>query len=685
MVAALDARELQTIQALTALERTNFLQPTRFLSGLSAGVVGMHSPTVTHRNQVHSFLAECDALRQTLESLSRIVSPAILRRNDLEEVRMAALAAVREAVDESLRDIRVTWEAIVDQVSSSGSPTQFIAIPENMRDSATNWLKEFDSFESSPRLIEVLSKLKNLQSRIVEFESSLTPDFVLRTDLASIEFRISEAQSAGLMSRGRKMSALREDLGPQIVTSDNQLMVHAASQMISLAREVRGAIDELRELAPRLPLENFRPWVRDDIDGVAAQVQNLFVAEAVRMGFLEGWRGIDSDYPAALRLAIAVAPLIEEVRSGCGAILPDSDVARLRPWRAEDFEIFREEFSNSKAQSLLDILGTDAISRDPIAVVDATSQILNVETRFVAMESTFSELVFPGATVTFNVWDAVDFEQLTEACGDLLGVLDAVTLEAAVDLARLFDTARQPRLADLLADFACAKDDLEDYISVPSDRRSGGVEEMDLAEWVSVAPKLLDDAGPNNSFLQFHRLQSLRAAEVKIIDLGLEDSLPLLLNQEVDPQQFLLIVRRSVFTKLLRMQMEAANLDRFDHSVQARHIEKYSRSLDEARELLKERIPDLVVKRSQGRALPSGKQPGAVGSLLRGLKPKRGDKTPIRDLAADFGNELADALPCFLMSPDSVAALLPVGAIDFDLVVFDEASQIRTAHAVGAQ
>jgi hypothetical protein len=130
--------------------------------------------------------------------------------------------------------------------------------------------------------------------------------------------------------------------------------------------------------------------------------------------------------------------------------------------------------------------------------------------------------------------------------------------------------------------------------------------------------------------------------------------------------------------------MEAADLDRFDHTAHARRIESYAKKLDEARELLKERIPSLVVKRSLERALPSGKQPGAVSSLLRGLKPKRGHKTPIRDLAAEYGNVLAEALPCFLMSPDSVAALLPVAAIDFDLVVFDEASQIRTAHAVGA-
>ena len=41
-------------------------------------------------------------------------------------------------------------------------------------------------------------------------------------------------------------------------------------------------------------------------------------------------------------------------------------------------------------------------------------------------------------------------------------------------------------------------------------------------------------------------------------------------------------------------------------------------------------------------------------------------------------------MPCFMMSPDSVASLVPVDAIDFDLVVFDEASQVRTSHAVGA-
>ena len=680
----LDTPLIQTVNALVGLEKANLLAPAQFLLGLSNGNADLLSSIVNHKNQVQLFLAECESLRQDLQGPSRFVSPAILLRGDLDRLRAAASSASRHVVDESLLDMRRAWESIADQVSASNSPAPFVPVADHSFESATKWLEEFDSVTSSSKLNDVVSRLKALQNRIVEFDSSISGEFVLRTDLASIEFRISEAQSAGLLSRGRKASVLREQLGTQILTTDNQLMIHAASQMVSLAREVRVVINELEELAPQLPLEDFRPWVREDIDGIHVQVQNLLVSEATRLDFLQGWTGTESDYASALRLAIAVSPLIKEVTAGCREILPDFDATKLRLWNTDDFEIFRDEVLKSEAQKLFETLGTDAISRDPVAVIDATSLVLDLETRLSQLGSSFREVVFPGATITLNIWDSADFDQLTAACGDLLSVLNIVTSATAVELVRLFDSTRQPRRADLIADFGLALSNLEVYLSISPVQESGVSNEMRFSNWVSVAPKLVDDAGPNNSFLQFHRLQSLRLAEASISDLGLGESLPVLLRREMDPEQFLLIVRRSVVAKLLRIQMEAADLDRFDHTAHARRIESYAKKLDEARELLKERIPSLVVKRSLERALPSGKQPGAVSSLLRGLKPKRGNKTPIRDLAAEYGNVLAEALPCFLMSPDSVAALLPVGAIDFDLVVFDEASQIRTAHAVGA-
>ena len=49
-----------------------------------------------------------------------------------------------------------------------------------------------------------------------------------------------------------------------------------------------------------------------------------------------------------------------------------------------------------------------------------------------------------------------------------------------------------------------------------------------------------------------------------------------------------------------------------------------------------------------------------------------------------YGKLLPNLTPCFLMSPDSVARFLPAGTAHFDLVVFDEASQIEVADAVGA-
>ena len=40
--------------------------------------------------------------------------------------------------------------------------------------------------------------------------------------------------------------------------------------------------------------------------------------------------------------------------------------------------------------------------------------------------------------------------------------------------------------------------------------------------------------------------------------------------------------------------------------------------------------------------------------------------------------------PVFLMSPISVAQFLPPGSVDFDLLVIDEASQVRPEDALGA-
>jgi very-short-patch-repair endonuclease len=74
---------------------------------------------------------------------------------------------------------------------------------------------------------------------------------------------------------------------------------------------------------------------------------------------------------------------------------------------------------------------------------------------------------------------------------------------------------------------------------------------------------------------------------------------------------------------------------------------------------------------------------GEIGTLLHELKKQRRHK-PLRALFQAIPNLLPRLKPCLLMSPLSVAQYLDPAIGRFDLVVFDEASQIPTADAIGA-
>ena len=71
-----------------------------------------------------------------------------------------------------------------------------------------------------------------------------------------------------------------------------------------------------------------------------------------------------------------------------------------------------------------------------------------------------------------------------------------------------------------------------------------------------------------------------------------------------------------------------------------------------------------------------------LGALKREMNKKRG-QTPVRKLLSDNGDLVAKYKPCFLMSPLSVAQFLDMEFEPFDLIVFDEASQIEVCDAIG--
>ncbi|HTF57722.1 MAG TPA: DUF3320 domain-containing protein, partial [Planctomycetota bacterium] len=94
------------------------------------------------------------------------------------------------------------------------------------------------------------------------------------------------------------------------------------------------------------------------------------------------------------------------------------------------------------------------------------------------------------------------------------------------------------------------------------------------------------------------------------------------------------------------------------------------------------RARNALVKRLPDAAWPAG--PGSdLGILQREVRKKRGH-LPLRKIFASVPRALRRLKPCLLMSPLSVAQFLDPSAEPFDVVIFDEASQVAPEDGVGA-
>jgi len=114
-----------------------------------------------------------------------------------------------------------------------------------------------------------------------------------------------------------------------------------------------------------------------------------------------------------------------------------------------------------------------------------------------------------------------------------------------------------------------------------------------------------------------------------------------------------------------------------------RKIEEFKASDARFQELTKQYV---VAKLSGQVPSATAIAPGAdseMGRLRREIQKQRGHM-PIRQLVQGLPTLLPKLKPCLLMSPLSVAQYLEAGHAPFDVVIFDEASQIPVWDAVGA-
>jgi AAA domain len=89
------------------------------------------------------------------------------------------------------------------------------------------------------------------------------------------------------------------------------------------------------------------------------------------------------------------------------------------------------------------------------------------------------------------------------------------------------------------------------------------------------------------------------------------------------------------------------------------------------------------IARAHWERLPRQDWAGQLAVLRRQFN-MRTRHLPIRRLMGEAGNAIQAIKPVFMMSPLSIAAFLAPASVKFDLVVFDEASQVKPVDAFGA-
>ncbi|TFV86715.1 DUF4011 domain-containing protein [Blastococcus sp. CT_GayMR20] len=161
---------------------------------------------------------------------------------------------------------------------------------------------------------------------------------------------------------------------------------------------------------------------------------------------------------------------------------------------------------------------------------------------------------------------------------------------------------------------------------------------------------------------------------------GLFDARTLLVTGAVRADDAVRALDRGLATSSVRERLDATGLDLFDAEAHEKAIHRFTAASRAVREHLTSALPARVLESRPFDALSGS---GQVGALQRELaKQRRG--LGVRALLAQYGELITTVMPCVLVSPDSVARFFPAVAGQFDVVVFDEASQIRVADAVGA-
>lgn len=204
----------------------------------------------------------------------------------------------------------------------------------------------------------------------------------------------------------------------------------------------------------------------------------------------------------------------------------------------------------------------------------------------------------------------------------------------------------------------------------------------DANEWYEMVQARITGYRDNLSMLK--NWITLQQKAAKITELGIEEVHNAWENGDVTGDNVLdAFLCNLYYLFILKTIREDSRLADFQGKQYEDTIKRYSELVEDYRKLT---VQELVARLS-AKVPVTGTSTGAVATSEIGILNKaiksNGRMLSIRKLFDEIPTLLRRICPCMLMSPISVAQYIDPSFPKFDLVIFDEASQIPTSSAVG--
>lgn len=204
----------------------------------------------------------------------------------------------------------------------------------------------------------------------------------------------------------------------------------------------------------------------------------------------------------------------------------------------------------------------------------------------------------------------------------------------------------------------------------------------DLNQWREKSARALSQPRWLSTWIDFIRIRE------SLQNDGLESLLRSTERGEIELETIENVFFYSVFDTLAReiitQNKELAYFSGADQNAIRKQFSDYDNKL---KRLQQEKIAFQIAQAGRTQTV-AGISSGKVSSfsemgLINNEVNKKTRHVPIRQLIRRASKSLAALKPCFMMGPHSVAQYLAPGQIEFDLVVMDEASQIKPEDALG--